>query len=140
MTVPDHRVTGRCTYALSDLLTIVLLTYICGGEDYVDMSEFAYYRARDFGLLADCPERSPSPDIFERLMSAVEPDEIERCLIEHGRKFLDTIAEKQVVIDGKKLRGTSPKRRGTKGDYIMNAYVSENHIVVGQQRLEDKEN
>lgn len=140
MTVPDHRVTGRCTYALSDLLTIALLTYICGGEDYVDMSEFAYYRARDFGLLADRPDRSPSPDTFERLMSAVNPDEIERCLIEHGRKFLDTLAEKQVVIDGKKLRGTSPRQGGTKGDYIMNAYVSENHIVVGQQRLKDKEN
>ncbi|MDE5644718.1 MAG: ISAs1 family transposase [Muribaculaceae bacterium] len=140
MTVPDHRVTGRCTYALSDLLTIALLTYICGGEDYVDMSEFAYYRARDFGLLADRPDRSPSPDTFERLMSAVDPDEIERCLVEHGRKFLDTLAEKQVVIDGKKLRGTSPKQHGSKGDYIMNAYVSENHIVVGQQRLKDKEN
>lgn len=74
-------------------------------------------------------------------MSAVAPEEIERCLTEHGRKFLDTLAEKQVVIDGKKLRGgTSPKQRGTKGDYIMNAYVSENHIVVGQQRLRDKEN
>lgn len=140
MTVPDHRVTGRCTYALSDLLTIALLTYICGGEDYVDMSEFAYYRARDFGLIADRPDRSPSPDTFERLMSAVDPDEIERCLVEHGRKFLDTLAEKQVVIDGKKLRGTSPKQHGSKGDYIMNAYVSENHIVVGQQRLKDKEN
>lgn len=140
MTVPDYRVTGRCTYALSDLLTIALLTYICGGEDYVDMSEFAHCRARDFGLLADCPDCSPSPDTFERLMSAVDPKEIERCLLEHGRKFLDTLAEKQVVIDGKKLKGTSPKQRGTKGDYIMNAYVSENHIVVGQQRLQDKEN
>ena len=53
--VPDHRVTGRCTYQLSDLLTIALLTYLCGGEDYVDMSEFANERARDFGLLEDCP-------------------------------------------------------------------------------------
>lgn len=52
MTIPDHRVTGRCTYLLSDLLTIALLTYICDGEDYVDMSEFAHIRARDFGLLA----------------------------------------------------------------------------------------
>ena len=32
MTIPDHRVTGRCTYLLSDLLTIALLTYICDGE------------------------------------------------------------------------------------------------------------
>ena len=45
-----------------------------------------------------------------------------------------------MVIDGKKLRGTSPKLNGTKGDYLMNAYVSENHIMIGQLRLKDKEN
>ncbi len=87
-----------------------MLTYFCGGEDYVDMSVFAYYRARDFGLLSDRPVRSPSPDTLERLISSVDPDEIERFLIEYGRKFLDSLAEKQIVIDGKKLRGTSPKQ------------------------------
>lgn len=139
MTVPDHRVTGRCTYTLADLLTIALLTYVCGGEDYVDMSEFSHTRARDFGLLEGCVT-SPSPDTFERLMSAVAPEEIERCLVSYGRTFLDTLAEKQVVLDGKKLRGTSPKLRGTKGDYLMNAYVAENHLTIGQLRLKDKEN
>ncbi len=139
MTVPDHRVTGRCTYTLADLLTISLLTYICSGEDYVDMSEFAHTRARDFGLLNGCVT-SPSPDTFERLMSAVAPEEIERCLITYGRSFLDTLAEKQVVLDGKKLRGTSPRTGGTKGDYLMNAFVSENQLTVGQIRLKDKEN
>jgi len=90
----------------------------------------------DFG----CDDRSPSPDTFERLMSAVAPEEIERCLVEHGRKFLDTLAEKQVVIDGKKLRGTAPRLKGSKGDYLMNAYVSENHLMIGQLQLKDKEN
>ncbi len=64
MTVPDHGVTGRCSYALSGLLT-----YICGGEDYVDMSELSHIRARDCGLLNNT-DRSPSPDTFERLMNA----------------------------------------------------------------------
>ena len=82
--IPDHRVTGRCIYKLGDLLVIALLTMMCGGEDYVDMSEFAALRVRDFGLLSDCGDNSPSPDTFERLMSAVDPDELERCLIEHG--------------------------------------------------------
>ena len=40
------------TYSLSDLLTIALLTFMCGGEDYVDMSPFAEVKARKFGLLA----------------------------------------------------------------------------------------
>lgn len=136
---PDHRVTGRCYYSISDLLTIALLTYLCGGEDYVDMSEFAHLRAREFGLLADT-ERSPSPDTFERLMASVSPDELDRCLTKHGRAFLSSLGEKLVAIDGKKLRGTSPRANGTKGDYIMSAYVTENHLLVGQEPLSGKEN
>lgn len=116
-----------------------LLTYICGGEDYQDMSALAHVRARDFWLLSDC-KTSPSPDTFERLMAAVAPEEIERCLITHGRTFLDSFAEKQVIIDGKKLRGTAPRTRPDKGDYIMNAFVSEKHLAIGKLALKDKEN
>ena len=47
--------------------------------------------------------------------------------------------ETRVVIDGKKLRGTNPTARGTKGDYILNAFVSENHLLIGQMALQDKE-
>lgn len=140
MTVPDHRVTGRCTYPIADLLTIALLTYVCGGEDYVDMSEFAHVRARDFGLLADSPGRTPSPDTFERLMASVAPEEIERCLVDYGRTFLASLAEKQIVIDGKKLRGTAPKQKGPRGNYLLNAFVSENQLTIGQEILTDKEN
>lgn len=136
---PDHRVTGRCYYSISDLLTIALLTYLCGGEDYVDMSEFAHLRARDFGLLSD-NANSPSPDTFERLMAAISPDELDRCLKEHGRSFLSSLNEKQIAIDGKRLRGANPRAGGKKGDYIMSAYVTENHLLVGQEALTDKEN
>ena len=136
---PDHRVTGRCIYSISDLLTISLLTYLCGGEDYVDMSEFAHVRARDFNLLTD-NDTSPSPDTFERLMSAVCPEELRRCLSEHGRSFLSSLGEKQVTIDGKKLLGASPRTTGTRGDYILSAYVTENHLLVGQESVTDKEN
>lgn len=83
---------------------------------------------------------TPSPDTFERLMSAVSPSEIERCLAEYGRQFLDTLSEKQVVLDGKKLRGTFPKSHCTNVDYLMNAIVSENQLFVGQVRRKNKEN
>ena len=63
-----------------------------------DMSEFAHARAREFGLLEDCAS-SPSPDTFERLMSAVNPDQIERCLAESGKQFLYSLAEKLVELN-----------------------------------------
>lgn len=73
-------------------------------------------------------------------MKSVEPKEIERCLITYGKQFLDSVCEKQIAIDGKKLRGAQPASRGTEGDYILNAFVSENQIVIGQLAISDKQN
>lgn len=56
---PDHLVTGRFVYSISDLLTIFLLTYLCGGEDCDIVIEFAHVRARDFNLLTG-NDTSPS--------------------------------------------------------------------------------
>ena len=40
-------------------------------------------------------------------------------LPEHGRSFLYSLDEKQVAIDGKKLRGTSPRITWSRDDYIL---------------------
>ncbi|MDR2927543.1 MAG: hypothetical protein LBV41_04995 [Cytophagaceae bacterium] len=48
------------------------------------------------------------------------------------------MAEKQIVLDGKKLKGVSPASKGTSGCYILNAWVSENRLCVGQNKVEGK--
>ena len=100
---PDHRVTERCLYSISDLLTIALLAYRCGEEGGVDMSEFVHLRTREFGRLVDT-DRVPYSDAFERLMASVSPDELDRCSTEHGRAFLSSLSEKLVSINGKTPR------------------------------------
>lgn len=97
--VPDHRVVNRCTYRLDELLTIALLTYLCGGEDYADMEAFAETRARQWGLLQD-NTTSPSYDTFERLMKSVEPQR-DRTLFHHVRK----------AVFRQRLRETNSHRR-----------------------------
>ena len=54
--IADHRVTGRCTYVLSELLTIALLTYLGNGEDYVDMADFAEEIIWDKEFVAKWPK------------------------------------------------------------------------------------
>ena len=108
--IADHRITGRCTYVLSELLTIALLTYLSNGEDYVDMSDFAEERARDFGLLLH-NDTSPSPDTFERLMAAVNPDKIwDKDLVS---KWIDlkTIVELESEVTQKKTGETTITKR-----------------------------
>lgn len=58
----------------------------------------------------------------------------------YGKDILSDLAEKQIVIDGKKLRGVSPTSQGNRGLYILNVWVSENQFCLFQEKVEDKSN
>ncbi len=61
-------------------------------------------------------------------------------LKDYGKDILNILSEKQICIDGKKLRGVSPISRGNQGLYIVNAWVAENNLCIGQQKVADKSN
>ena len=137
--VKDPRKIDQCTYELGDLMAIALLTYLCGGEDYPDMAMFAEHRSREFGLLP-YTDRNPSRDTFERLFAALSTDYVRQCVVEHGKRIMDVMNEKQIAIDGKKECGTAPRQKGPKGDYLLHAWVTENSLLLGQEKVRDKEN
>lgn len=68
----------------------------------------------------------------------IDCESLKGCLTNHGRDILDVLAEKQICLDGKKLRVQSPQSRSNKGLYIVNAWVSENRLCIGQQKVCDK--
>ena len=138
--VEDPRVTGRCLHLLSDILMTSLLTYLSGGTDYQDMYLFAQERGAEFEDLLQFPNGVPSVDTFERVFKKLKSDSLESCLITYGKAMLEGLREKQIVLDGKKLKGASPTSKGNSGLYILNAWVSENRLCVGQKKVEEKSN
>lgn len=137
--VKDPRKIDQCTYELGDLLAVAFLTYLTKREEYADMALFARHQARDFGLFP-YTDKSPSSDTFERLFAVLKTEFLEQAVLEQGKRILDVLNEKQIAIDGKKLCGTAPKEKGPKGDYLLNAYVAENSLFIGQEKLRGKEN
>lgn len=137
--IKDPRKIDRCVYELGDLLAVAFLTYLSGLEDYSDMALFAGSRAREFGLFP-YTDRNPSADTFERLFATLKTDFLEKAVVEQGKRIMDVLDEKQIAIDGKKLCGTAPKEKGSKGDYLLNAFVAENSLFIGQEKVRDKEN
>jgi hypothetical protein len=70
----------------------------------------------------------------------LHPDVLRQCLTDYGKDLIGLFSEKQICLDGKKLRGVSPASRGNKGLYIVNAWCCENRVCVGQKKVEDKSN
>lgn len=96
---------------------------------FIGMSDFGLFPYRD---------KSPSSDTFERVFSVLKTEFLEQAVLEQGKRILDILNEKQIAIDGKKLCGTAPKEKGPKGDYLLNAYVAENSLFIGQEKLRGK--
>ena len=139
-TVKDHRMVNKCKHKLSDILFIGLLSYLSNGEDFVDMVLFGKTHKRFLQEYLSLANGIPSEDTFERVFAAVEPDVLRICLSDYGKDVVGLLSEKQICLDGKKLKGVSPASRGNRGLYILNAWVTENRICVGQKRVEDKSN
>jgi predicted transposase YbfD/YdcC len=138
--IPDPRVIGRCDHLLSDILLIAICTYLVGGSDYQDMVVFAQERGGALAELLKLPNGVPSHDTFSRVFSILESKSLQECLMNHGRDILSALSEKQIAIDGKKLRGVSPATRGNDGLYILNAWVCENALCVAQEKVLEKSN
>lgn len=137
--VEDFRQAAKCRYRLADLLLIGLCTYLSNGQDYEDMVLFAQTHAQQLPDLVQLP-RVPSHDTFNRVFQLLQPQVLRQLLTQHGQGLLDTLAQKQICLDGKKLRGVGPRSTGNAGLYLVNAWVSENRLCVGQVRVEEKSN
>jgi len=139
--VKDHRVEGRCTHLLSDILIIAICTYVTGGTDYQDMYLFGKERGEKLkGSLLELPNGYASADTYERVFKSLDTEGLRNCLATYGKEILAGLKEKQLIIDGKKLRGVSPTSKGNTGLYILNAWVGENRICVCQEKVDDKSN
>ena len=139
-TIPDPRVTGRCLHKLSDILMIALCTLIADGEDFEDMAVFCEEKEELLRSFLELPNGIPSHDTINRVFQMIDYQCLDACLGQYGRELLSVVAEKQICIDGKKLRGVTPTKRGNQGLYILNAWVSENRLCIGQYKVEDKSN
>ena len=110
---------------------------ICGAARAVLFGASKGHLLKDY---LDLPNGVPSHDTFNRVFQILDFNVLKKCLTDYGKALIDILAEKQICLDGKKLRGVNPTSRGNKGLFIVNAWLSENRLCVGQERVEDKSN
>ena len=138
--VEDPRVESRCLHLLKDILFIAFCTLLSNGEDFEDMVEFGEQRMEWLKEFIELPNGIPSHDTFNRVLQRIDPQQLGVCLSEDGKHLIESVKGKLVNFDGKKLKGVSPKSRGNQGLFILSAWVGENQLCIGQEKVEDKSN
>lgn len=138
--LPDPREQGRCLHKLEDILFIAFCTLLSNGEDYEDMVEFGNQREGWLRTILELPNGIPSHDTFNRVFKLLSPAHLQKLLESDGQSLLESMAGQHLILDGKKLKGASPKSRVNKGLYVLNAWVSEQKLCIGQKKVGSRSN
>lgn len=126
-------------HRLDDILLIGIVSVICAADTWKDMETYAKAKEDFLRSFLDLPNGIPSDDTFNRVFSAIKPDQFERCFMEWVLGLVDLSDGEVVPIDGKTLRGA--KVHGKKSPiHMVSAWASKNNMVLGQVKVREKSN
>ncbi len=137
--IEDPRSHINQLHNLVDVLLIGIISVICGAETWKQMVEFSNSKEAFLRKFLELPNGIPSDDTLNRVFSAINSSQLETCFIEWVNS-ISTLSKGQVIaIDGKTLRGA--KSHGKKSPvHMVSAWASQNNLVLGQVRVNEKSN
>lgn len=90
--------------------------------------------------LLELPNGIPSHDTFGRVFSKIDAQQFQMAFYEWVWSVNDIIAGQIINIDGKCLRGSDDQRLGKRAIYMVSAWATENELVLGQRKVDEKSN
>jgi|SRR5512138_93104 predicted transposase YbfD/YdcC len=132
-----RRETRNKLHKLNDILMIVFCAVLSGIEDWVGMEEFADQKKAWFRGFLDLPNGIPSHDTLSDVFGRLKPEAFVEAFLRWIQVALPSLADEQVCLDGKTLRGS---RVGDRAVHLLSAYAAKARLVLGQQAVADKPN
>jgi hypothetical protein len=143
--VPDpRRQCKNLRHPLVDVLVVGFCGVLGGCEDFVELETSGRKKADFFRRFLELPEGIPSHDPFRRVLQAVCPQALQRCLIQWlkgVRQAAQPEAEGAVVaIAGKTSRRTCDRARGLGALHRVSARATADGLTPGQVAVDAKSN
>lgn len=86
------------------------------------------------------PNGIPSHDTIARVFARIDPLEFEQCFRNWVKEIAQLIPGEVISIDGKTLKHSGSKGIGKKAIHLVNAWASEQRLVLGQTKVNGKSN
>lgn len=135
--IPDPRVDRTKVHSLEVILFIALCTFLVGGQSFNEMETFAKSRREWLSEVAGMVS-PPSHDTFNRVFQALCPNAFGEFLIKVTSALREKLSQDIVAIDGKTHRGVSKNKKSAL--HVLNAWSSENGLILGQLAVPEKTN
>jgi predicted transposase YbfD/YdcC len=124
-------------HQLIDIITVVLCAVICNADTWEEIEEFGHAKYEWFKTFLELPHGVPSPDTFARVFASLEPMEFREAFL-RWVEAIKTAVKGHIAIDGKTVRHSYGNE--TSPIHMVSAWASENRMVLGQVKTDEKSN
>jgi predicted transposase YbfD/YdcC len=138
--VDDPRYQHSPPHLLLDMITIAICGVICGADDWVAIEEFGRAKQAWFKSFLRLPSGIPSHDTFGQIFAQLDPEQFRESFIRWVTAISELTSGEIVPLDGKTVRGSHDKKRGKAAIHMISAWASQNRLVLGQVKVDDKSN
>jgi predicted transposase YbfD/YdcC len=137
--ITDPRVKRTRRHKLIDVILIALIGTLTGHRGWDDIHFYAKAHEKELRGILALPHGIPCSDTLRRVMSKLNPVELDRALSAWATVLCKSVAGKQVAIDGKTIR-KSFDDSGQNAIHMLHAWVCESELLIGQYAVDAKEN
>jgi len=123
-----------------DIVAIGILATLAGADNMVAVATYGQEEFKWLSTFLELPNGIPSHDTFSRVFALIDPEQFHGFFlrwIEHLTHQLDI---QLIHLDGKTSRGSYDREHRLKALHSVSAWASEHHLVLAQQRVDDKSN
>jgi predicted transposase YbfD/YdcC len=135
--IADPRINRRKLYSLDTIFGITIVASLCGIKSWEQISMFAKLRQSELSQIIDFSNGIPSHDTIERVYSMIQPEAFHACFVAWTNALCNT-NNKLIAIDGKVARSSYDKYKNEQPLYLVNAWASENKLVLAQYKTSGK--
>ena len=136
----DPRCPGKVEHRLIDILVIAICAVIACAESWEDIALYGRSKLDWLRQFLALPNGIPSHDTFRRVFMLIDPHAFETCFTAWVRGITLLGEQEVVAIDGKTVRRSFDRGREQSPLHLVSAWASEQGLVLGQRRVDDKSN
>lgn len=138
--VADFRVVKRSWHKLSEILVLSLCALLSGADDFEEIAEYGRQKEEFLRGFLELENGIPSHDTINRVFRLMDKDSLESCLRNYSQEIITGLENRQINIDGKVLRATGKRGKKTAALCLVNAWVAEHCLSLGQVKVDKKSN
>jgi predicted transposase YbfD/YdcC len=136
----DPRSDHTLRHKFIDIIIIAILAVLASADGWTDIEEFGKAKETWLRRYLELPHGIPSHDTFRRVFILLDPQAFQQCFM-NWVQAIHTLTQGQVIaFDGKCLRGTQDAQGGKAAIYMVSAWAAQDHMVLGQRKVDDKSN